>query len=85
VIRVNRREHLAKRIVNLCHVGYMPAEVPAINRYINGIRAGMITERHQHIKFLVLEHEIGIVEPEVLCCVHKLRETWNGKRELLEE
>ena len=34
---------------------------------------------------LVLEQDLGIVEPEVLCRVRKLHETWNGKRELLEE
>ena len=26
----------------------------------------------------------GVIEPEVLCGIHKLRETWNGKRELAE-
>jgi hypothetical protein len=56
--------------------------VSAINRYSKGIRVGL-TEKHQHINFL--EHDHGIVEPEVLCYVHKLREKWNGKRELLEE
>jgi len=43
------------------------------------------TEKHPHIDLLVLEHNHGIVEPEVLYCVRKLREMWNGKGELLEE
>jgi hypothetical protein len=37
------------------------------------------------MNFLVVEQDLGIVEPEVLCCVRKLREKWYGKRELLEE
>ena len=37
------------------------------------------------MNLLVFEHDLGIVEAEALCCVHKLRETWNGKRELQEE
>jgi len=31
------------------------------------------------------ELEFGTVEPEILCCVHKLQEAWNGKCELVEE
>jgi hypothetical protein len=58
--------------------------VPAINCYNKGIRVGL-TKGYRHINLLVLEHDLGIVEPEVLGCVHKLWETWNGKRELLEE
>jgi hypothetical protein len=49
-----------------------------------GIRVGL-TEKHLNIKFLVPERDHGIVEPQVFYSVHKLRETWNGKRELLEE
>ena len=37
------------------------------------------------MNLLVLEPDHGIIESEVLRCAHKLRETWNGKRELLEE
>jgi hypothetical protein len=29
--------------------------------------------------------EHGVAEPEVLSCIHKLQEMWDGKRELLEE
>jgi hypothetical protein len=81
---LHRREHWAKCIGNLYHGRYLPVEVPAINRYNRDIRVGL-TEKHQHINLLVLEYGHGIVEPEVLCCVHKLRETWNGKHELLEQ
>src|SRR6266852_6816097 len=81
---LHRGEHLAKRVANLCRGGYLPVEVPAINPYKKGIRVGF-TGSHPHINFLVLEHDIGSVEPEVLRCVHKLWEMWNGKRELLEE
>src|SRR5580658_2041814 len=81
---LHHREHLAKPIENLCHGRYLPVEVPAINRYNKGIRPGL-TERHPHNNFLVLKHDHRIVEPEVLRCVHKLLETWNVKRELLEK
>jgi len=63
---------------------YLPVEVPAMNCYNKGIRVGL-TEKHHHINLLVLEHDLGIVEPEILGCVHRLWETWNGERELLEE
>src|SRR5713101_6960718 len=81
---LHRGEHLAKHVANLCRGGYLPVEVPAINPYKKGIRVGL-TGSHPHINFLVLEHDIGFVEHEVLRCVHKLWETWNGKSELLEE
>src|SRR6266849_1661971 len=78
---LHRREHLGKRIENLCHGRYLPVEVPAINPYTKGKRA----RPYQNCNSLGLEHNLDIVEPEVLCCVHKLWETWNGERELLEE
>ena len=40
---------------------------------------------HFHTNSLVREQETGTVEPEVLCRVHKLSETWDGKRELVGE
>src|ERR1700679_1771493 len=80
---LHRREHLAKRTGNLCHGRNLPVEVPAVNPYKKRTHAGL-TGRRQHISFLVLEHDLGCVEPEVLRCVHKLREMWNGKCELLE-
>jgi hypothetical protein len=51
-----------------------------LKKYVSASR-----KRHQHLNVHVLEPDHGIVKPEVLCCVHKLHETWNGKRELLEE
>jgi hypothetical protein len=30
-------------------------------------------------------HVYGTVEPEILCCIHKLQKTWDGKHELVEE
>jgi hypothetical protein len=42
-------------------------------------------EKHLHMNSLVPEDDQGIVEHEVLRCVHKLREGWNEKRELFEE
>ena len=78
------REHLAKRIANLCYGRYLRVELPAINRYEKGVHIGF-TEKYPHFNFLSLEPDLVIVEPEVLCCVHKLRETRNGKCELLEE
>src|SRR6267154_709520 len=81
---LHRREHLAKRIGNLCHGRYLPVEVPAINPYSKSKR-DRLTEKHLHIDELVVKHDHGFVKREVLCCVHKLRETWNGKYELLEE
>ena len=81
---LHRREHLDKCVGNLYCERYLPVELAAINRYNKGIRAGL-AERHQHMDLIVQEYNHGIVEPKVLCCVHKLHETWNGKRELLEE
>src|SRR6267154_774737 len=78
-------ENLAKRIANLCRGRYLPVKVPAINRYTKGTRGVGLMGKHPHYNFLVVEPDHGIVEPEVLRCVDKLRETWNGKRELLEE
>ena len=78
------REDLAERIGNLCRGRYLPVEVPASNTYTKGKRVGL-TERHQQTNELALEPDYGIVEPEVLRRVHKLRETLNGKRELPEE
>jgi hypothetical protein len=63
---------------------YLPVEVPATSRYKKGVRVGL-TEKYHHFSFLVLERDDGTVEPEVLCCAHKLREMWNGKREVIEE
>ena len=37
------------------------------------------------MEFIPKKPDFGIVEPEVLCCIHKLYETRNGKRKLVEE
>ena len=41
-------------------------------------------QNHQQKNFRVLEQDQGIIKFEALRCVHKLREMWNGKCELLE-
>jgi len=71
------------------HWKFVPRKIPASRGASNqplqkGVRVDP-TEKHPHIDLLVLEHNHGIVEPEVLYCVRKLREMWNGKGELLEE
>jgi hypothetical protein len=38
-----------------------------------------------HINFLPEELEFCTIKSEVLCCFKKLQETWDGKRELVEE
>jgi hypothetical protein len=44
---------------------------------------GFHAEKELHSSPTDIEHECGAVEPVVLCCVHKLHEMWNGKREWL--
>src|SRR6266436_1089902 len=81
---VHYREHLAERIRNLHRRRYLPVEVPAVDFNGKGVRIGLAKMR-LHTDSLINEIEHGTVEPEVLCCVHKLNETRNGKRELFEE
>jgi hypothetical protein len=74
------------RIGNLCHGRYLPVEVPAINYYSKGIRYVVgAKEKRLHPNLIVFESDDGIVGPKVFRCIHELRETWNGKRELLEK
>ena len=40
---------------------------------------------HQRFNVLVLKRDLGFIKPEIHSCVNKLHETWNRKRELLEE
>ena len=80
---LHRREHLAERIGNLCHGRYLPVEVPAVDPYGKGIH--LVPTIDQRINSLQGEHKSGTVKPEVLCCVHKLQEASDGKRELVEE
>src|SRR5258708_7784296 len=82
---LHRGEYLVQLIENLCRGGYLPVEVPAVDSHGQGIRLGRLTGIHSYVNVVVREHEIGTAEPEVLCCVHKLQETRNGKRELVEE
>jgi hypothetical protein len=83
---LHRREQMAERIENLCHGRYLPIEVPAEDKYGEGrVHLGLPKGIDPHMNSIVIEHEYCAVEPEVLCCVHKLRETWDRKRELVEE
>src|SRR6266403_195364 len=77
-------EYLAKRIQDLCHGRYLPVEVPPTDTYAKHIRLGLV-KIHRDINFLASETDHGTVGTRVLCCVHKLHETWNRKCELLEE
>src|SRR5882757_5282989 len=78
------REHLAERIEILCDGRNLPVEVPADDIYEKGMHLGS-TGIHPHNDSLRVKPEFGTVKPEALCCVHKLQETWDGKRELVEE
>jgi hypothetical protein len=79
------REHFAKYVENLCHKRYMPVEMRAVGIYGKDIRLGLLTGINLHKNLRPEEFELGTIEPEVLYCVYKLRETWDGKRELLVE
>ena len=76
---------MAKRIENLCHRRYLPIEVPAEDIYEEGRFHLLPRGIDLHMNLLVIEPEFCGVEPEVLCCVHKLHETWDRKRELGKE
>src|SRR6266705_845643 len=80
----HRREHLNERIGNLCHGRYLQVEVQADDTYMKR-EIGLLMGIGFQINFVTGEIELGVAEPEVLCCVHKLREMWDGKCELLEE
>ena len=83
---LHRREQMAERIENLCHGRYLPIEVPAEDKYNEGhFHLGLPRGIDLHKNSIVLEPKICAVEPEVLCCVHKLHETWDRKCELGEE
>jgi hypothetical protein len=59
--------------------------VPAADTYGKGIYPGLLMGIEVHFYNLLEEPEICSVEPEVLGCVHKLQETWDGKCELVVE
>jgi hypothetical protein len=70
---------------NLCRGRYLPVEVAAGNLDEEKIHRGMIMGIHTHIKAIVYEPDFGTAKPEVLCCIHELREMWDRKVELKEE
>jgi hypothetical protein len=70
---------------NLCHGRYLPVEVPADDSYGKSIHPGISAGIHIHINSPPGELEFSTPEPQVLCCVHKPQEMWDGKRELVEE
>src|SRR6266567_2131605 len=80
----HRREHLNERIGNLCHGRYLQVEVQADDTYMKR-EIGLLMGIHFHINLVTGEIELGVAEPKVLCCVHKLQEMWDGKRGLLED
>ena len=80
---LHRREHLTERIDNLCHGRYLPVEVPAEDIYAKERRLGLLRGINLHTNSTTNEEELGTPKPEVFCCVHKLQETWDGKRELV--
>ena len=83
---LHRREQMAERIENLCHGRYLPIEVPAEDIYEEGrFHLGLPRGIDLRMNLLTIEPEFCGVEPEVLCCVHKLHETWDRKCELVEE
>jgi hypothetical protein len=83
---LHRRERLVERIENLCDGRYLPVEVLAVDIYDEGLfHLGLPREIDLHMNSIVIEQEYCAVEPEILCCVHKLCETWDRKCELVEE
>ena len=82
---LHRREHSAERIGNLSHGRYLPVEVLAVDIYRKGILLGLPTGIDLQINLPREELEFGALEPEILCCVHQLHETWDRKPVLVEE
>ncbi len=58
--------------------------MPAGDIYENGSLPALMKIR-RHVNSLIKELELDTVEPETLCCVQKLHETWNEKCGLHEE
>jgi hypothetical protein len=77
----HRRECLTRRIEYSCHQTCLLAEVLATGTNGKGIHLGL-SRIHLHINSMRTERkeEYGTVEPEVLCCIHKVQETWNYAR-----
>jgi hypothetical protein len=81
----HHKEHLADRIENLCHGRDLPVKVPTFGNYANDMHLRLSTGIERHINYRLGEPEDGTVEPEILCYVHKLQETGDGKCQLVEE
>jgi hypothetical protein len=65
------------------HGRYLPVEGTVSDGYVN-MRLGVM-EIHPGKKLAVREHKFGSVEPEILYCIDKMQETWDGKCEFVEE
>jgi hypothetical protein len=82
---LHRREILTERIENLSCGRYLRVVVVAVDGYRKGIHLGLHAGIEIHTNTEFGELELGTVEPEGLCDVHKLEEAWNEKRVLPEE
>jgi hypothetical protein len=82
---LHRREHLAERIANLCQGRDLPVEVLAADTYVKGIHLGLRRGIDLHVNHRAKKHEFDTVKPEVLRCVHKLQEMWDGICQLVEK
>jgi hypothetical protein len=54
------------------------------NPWLSELYPDLLT-KVQHNNNPVKELELGIAEPEALCCIHKLQKMWDGNRGILEE
>jgi hypothetical protein len=59
--------------------------VPTKDTDGKGVHLGLLTRIHLHNSVIVGKLEFGTLEREILCCVHKLQQTRDGKRELVEK
>ena len=50
-----------------------------------GVHLCLLTRIHLRNSVIVGKLEFGTLEREILCCVHKLQQTRDGKRELVEK
>ena len=64
---------------------YLPVEVAAAYSDGKSMYLGLFMRIHRNKNALVEKIECGTLEREVLYCVHKLQETPEGKRELVEK
>jgi hypothetical protein len=59
--------------------------MPAVDNDGKSIHLGLLMRIHLHSNVLVVKLELGTLEREALDCVHKLQETRDGIRELVEK